>query len=312
MKAICIKSAEAKLKDIELLEIPETEVGETEVIVEIYSVGLNPADYRMVTEPGPVPRQFPFIIGSDFSGVVVKTGNKVKEFKIGDEVYGKPQIPNFGALVERFAIDQEFIIKKPKKISHSQASTIPVTFHTAYMNLVTKANLKPGQTVLILGGAGGVGSTAIQLAKEIGAKVIATGLTKDIPRINEIGADAVIDSQNCELDNITDKVDVMFDTVGLKAQAEAVHLVKDGGTIVSCAVIETDSSISNNKTLNFIQFEFAHGNGTAFELVNEMIEKGIYKPAFEKEVPFTAAAVEEALNSIWENRKTGRIVVKIK
>lgn len=312
MKALGIRSAQSKLEDIELLDFPIAEPAETEVQIEIHAVGLNPSDYRMTVEPGPVPRNFPFIAGSDFSGIVVKTGRSVTNFKVGDEVYGKPQIPNFGTLAQYYNIDQEFIIQKPSKISHSQAATIPVTFQTAYMNLITKAKLQPGQTVLILGGGGGVGSTAIQIAKEIGSRVITTGLTKDMARIQKLHADVAIDIQTESLNAFSEKVDVLFDTVGLNAQKDAIHLVKDNGVIVSCAVLEADSSISDNKTLNFIPFEFAHGNGKTCELANIMIEKGVYSPCFEKEIPFNKEALIQALTSIWTNTKTGRLVVKVK
>ncbi|MTV82723.1 NADP-dependent oxidoreductase [Secundilactobacillus folii] len=321
MKAIGVNTGTSRLKDLKVLDVPEKPVDKSEVKVAVYSAGLNPQDYRMVEVPDAkkadlVERPNPLIISSEFSGIVTEVGSAVTKFKVGDAVYGRPPLPIFGCLAEYVFIDQKFIAKKPQQINHSQAAILPVTFQTAYMDLVTKAGVKPGQTVLVLGGAGGVGSLAVQIAKDIGARVIATGLTKDMDRIKDLDVDVAVDSQKGELAKISEKVDIIFDTVGVKAQAEAIHLVKDGGCVVSCMVVNTDPSITDNSTITFIPFEFAQANEEALEFANKMVEKGDLDPVYTNEISFNSndviSEVKDALNAIWNNTKKGRTVVKIK
>ena len=312
MKALGLTEESYTLDAITELEVAEPDCKDNQVKVEVYSVGLNPSDYRMTVVPGPVPRNFPFMIGSDFAGKVTEIGKNVTKFHVGDDVYGKPQIPNFGTCAEYYVIDEELLCKKPAEVSYSQVCTVPVTFQTALMNLKRKADLKKDEYVLVLGGGGGVGSAAVQIAKNLGAHVWATGLSKDIEAIKKLNPEGIINTETDDLDKIPVRFDVMMDTVGLKAQQQVIGLMKDYGRIVSSAVIETDSSISDNKTLNFIQFEFAHGDGSDFELANELMASGEYVPSYETEHPFTAEGLKTALDRIWSNKKTGRQILKVK
>ena len=312
MKALGLKEEAYSLDALTELEVKEPVCGDDQVKVEIHSVGLNPSDYRMTVMPGPVPRSFPFMLGSDFAGKVVGIGKNVTKFNIGDDVYGKPQIPNFGTCAEYYVIDEELLCKMPSQISYSQVCTVPVTFQTALMNLQRKADLKKDEYVLVLGGGGGVGSVAVQIAKHLGAHVWATGLSKDIEGIQKLNPEGIINTETDDLSNIPVRFDVLMDTVGLKAQEQVIGLMKDHGRIVSSAVIETDSSISDNKTLDFIQFEFAHGDGSDFELANKLMEEGSYVPSYETEHPFTAEGLKTALDRIWSNNKKGRQIMKVK
>lgn len=322
MKALGISHEIDNLSQIEMLDIGIKEPVGSEVLVEVHSVGVNPADYRTLmirsmgqTEEelkkmGMLPRPLPVISGYDFSGIIQSVGPDVKDFKIGDEVYGRPHVPNCGAFCEFYTIDESLVAPKLKSISHSQAATIPIPFQTAYINLITKAHLKKSQSILILGGAGGVGNVAIQIAKEIGARVIATGLSKDVERLLKLDIDGIINIEDDNLDIVDEKFDVMFDTVGLNAQKQALHLIKDGGAVTSCVM--TDPSIVDNKTLVVCPWEFANGDGNMLKLANSLIEKGVYKPVYEKEYPFTADGYKTALENLWTNKKTGRQVLKLK
>lgn len=310
MKAIGILDETSGIDDLQFIETEKVNPKEDEVMVEVHRLGLNPSDYRMCS-PGPIPRKFPFIFGSDIVGMVVAVGKNVQRFQVGDVVYGKEQIPNFGGCQEFVTINQEFLVKKPERISMSQAATIPVTFQTAYMNLIKKGKLQANQKVLVLGGAGGVGSTAVQIAKEKGAVVYCTVLTHEVNRAKSIGADVVIDALTDDFTKMNDKMDLVMDTLGVKFQAEAYKVMREGATLVSCAA-DPDQALAGQYNVKAEPFEFAHGNMVELSLANEMIEKGVYHPMFAEEIDFNPKTISEALNRIKNGEHRGRIVVKIK
>lgn len=318
MKALGVNKATSLLEDIEILEVPEKPVGETDVMVEIHSAGINPADWRAIVQYAELskievtPRTYPFILGGDFSGVITKIGEKVQDFKVGDEVYGRLPMLSYGAMAEYVTIDQAYVNYKPASISHSQAATIPIPFDTAYLYLVKRAQLKPGQTILILGGAGGVGSMAVRIAKAIGARVIATGLTKDMPVLRELGVDIAIDSQKNELQQLNEKIDVMYDTVSIKAVQEAIGHMKDGGIVMAMTTDRLPESLTENETLKYHLFEVSTGSRKTLEVANELINSGSLMPVVERDIEFNAKAMAEAMSELYNNKKTGRFVLKIK
>lgn len=296
MKAIGQLIGDAGIDGITELVVEQTALGEHDVLVEVYRLGLNPSDYRMCL-PTPLPKSYPFIFGSDIAGVIKEVGNGVTRFRVGDAVYGKEQIPNFSGCKEFVTINQDLVSIKPEKISFEQAATIPVTFQTAYMNLVKKGGLKTGHSVLVMGGVGGVGSTAVQIAKDMGAKVYVTVLHSDVERAAALGADVIIDSENGKISDISERKDLVMDTLGLKFQAEAYPVMKDGATLVSCA--ETpDQELAGKYGVNASPFEFAIGNHIQLDIANEMIERDSYVPIYNETIEFSVDAIQDALHRI--------------
>ena len=175
MKAFILKHYGKKQKLL-LTEIAEPDVKETDILVQVYSAGVNLLDskirngeFKMI-----LPYKAPITLGHDVSGVVTKVGSKVSKFKKGDEVYARPADYRIGTFAEMISINENDAAMKPKNLSMAEAASIPLVGLTAWQALVEKANLKKGQKIFIQAGSGGVGTFAIQLAKHLGATIATT------------------------------------------------------------------------------------------------------------------------------------------
>src|ERR1044071_1702529 len=203
----------------EVLKYEDTlrpEPQDDEVLVRVMAAGVNPVD-GYVRKGMLSKRELdkrPIIIGYDIAGVVEKTGAKTTKFKAGDAVYAYLPIMRGGGYAE-FAIAKEGEMSlKPKKIDFEKAAAVPLAATTAWQALIDTAKLEKGQTVLIHGGSGGVGSFAVQIAKAHGAKVIATASTANQDLLKQLGADVTIDYTKQNFEDVAKDVDVVFDTVG--------------------------------------------------------------------------------------------------
>ena len=168
MKAFVISRYKGPL---EAMDVPEPVVGELDVLVHVRAAGLNQLDEKIRTGEFKqiLPYKFPLILGHDVAGVVLGVGAKVKAFKVGDEVYGRPRTDSIGSFAERITVPEADLAMKPASVSFEEAGSLPLVALTAWQALVERGNVQPGQKVLIHAGAGGVGSIAIQLAKHLGA-----------------------------------------------------------------------------------------------------------------------------------------------
>lgn len=322
MKALGVWEQAESFKDIVEMDMPVRPAGETEVVVEVHAEGLNPQDYRNlepfpagVDIPDALKPQYPAIAGFDFAGRVAEIGSGVTKFAVGDDVYGRFMPPISGAAAEYATIDQSLIAKMPSSISYAQAATIPTPFDTASWFMLHYGRVEPGQTALVLGGAGGVGSMAVMLAKHAGATVVASGLTKDMPALEASVADLAIDSQKGDWSKLEDKVDVVLNTVNERTLADAIPHVKDGGIVVAMTLAEgqiPEDVRQMNPTLSWVFFEVAPGSGEMLETANELVEEGTYVPAYEQEFEFSAQGYIEALAKLKDNKKTGRLVLKVR
>ena len=176
-------------------DAPRPAPGESDLLVRVHAAGVNPADawMRAGKLSSFVKNRMPLILGWDVSGVVEQVGKKVTRFKVGDAVFACMNLTIDGADAEYAIVPESYAAAKPAKLTHVQAAAIPLAATTAWQALVDNAKLEKGQTILIHGGAGGVGHFAIQIAKSRGAKVIATGSTKNQAFLRELGADIAID-----------------------------------------------------------------------------------------------------------------------
>jgi NADPH:quinone reductase-like Zn-dependent oxidoreductase len=209
------------------------------VLVRIKAAGVNPVDWKLREGymQQMMPLQFPSTLGMDFSGVIEKVGQEVSEFKQGDEVYGRASVMEggSGAFAEMALANADSIAHKPKTLSHEEAAGLPLVGVSAWQALVETIRLSNGQRILIHGGAGGIGTIAIQLAKHLGAYVATTVSTNDKEFVKEeLGADEVIDykTQNFE-DVLSNDYDAVFDTVGGETYKRSFKVLKRGGIIVS-------------------------------------------------------------------------------
>jgi alcohol dehydrogenase len=209
------------------------------ILVNVKAAGVNPADWK-IRDGGLqqlVPLQFPSTLGMDFSGVVkqVGEGNSTSDFKQGDEVYGQAGVINggSGAFAEMALANIESIAHKPKRLSHPESAALPSVGVSARWALRDDIGLSKGQKILIHGGAGGIGSIAIQLAKNLGAYVATTVSANDIQFVQELGADEVIDYQTQAFEDLVHDYDAVFDTVAGETYIRSFKVLKKGGIIVS-------------------------------------------------------------------------------
>jgi len=208
------------------------------VLVIVKAAGVNPADWKI--REGyfhqMVPLQFPSTLGMDFSGVIEKLGEGISDIKQGDEVYGQAGVltRGSGAFAEMALANADSIAHKPRTLSHEEAAGLPLVGVSAWQALVENIGLSEGQKILIHGGAGGIGSIAIQLAKHLGAYVATTVSTDDKEFAKELGANEAIDykTQTFE-DLLPHDYDAVFDSVGGETYSRSFKVLKKGGIIVS-------------------------------------------------------------------------------
>ncbi|PWA57837.1 2-methylene-furan-3-one reductase [Artemisia annua] len=203
-------------------DVPVPTINDDQVLVKVVAAALNPVDFKrrqgyIIATDSP----FPIIPGHDLAGIVVKVGSNVKSLKEGDEVYGDvmeralAEPKQFGTLAEYVPVDEKLLALKPKNLDFLQAAAIPLAIETAYEGL-ERAGFSEGKSILVMNGAGGVGSFAIQLAKHVfgASKVAATSSTGKIELLKSLGADVAIDYTKENFEELPDKYDVVYDCVG--------------------------------------------------------------------------------------------------
>jgi NADPH:quinone reductase-like Zn-dependent oxidoreductase len=215
-------------------DAPDPVAGPGDVVVEIHAASINGADPKVRLGNGRYKlTQFPHILGRDFSGIVSAVGAGVSDLKIGDAVFGVTEQGIEGTYAEKIVIKAALVAKKPASLGHAEAAALGLVSLTALTAIEDTAHLKAGETILIQGGAGGVAGFAVQLAKHIGAKVIATASANNLAYVKNLGADRAIDYNAQDFTTIGPVCDVVFDTVGGAAvRAGSYKVLKPGGRLV--------------------------------------------------------------------------------
>src|SRR5437763_1208008 len=215
--------------------MPRPEPKEDEILVRVIAAGVNPVDGMIRSGMFAKNQKLtsPMILGGDIAGVVEKTGDKITKFKKSDPIYAYLSLKNNGGYAEYAVAKEKEAAAKPKSISYNEAAAVPIVALTAWQALVDSAKLGAGQSVLIHGGSGGVGTFAIQIAKARGAKVFATASTPNQDLLKELGADVAIDYTKQKFEDVAKEVDVVLDSVGGDTLARSYGVVKRGGFIVS-------------------------------------------------------------------------------
>jgi len=212
---------------------PKPAVLPGQLLVEVYAAGVNPIDWKI--REGYIPLKFPATLGGDFSGVVADVGEDVSGFKKGLEVYGYASIlgGGSGSFAEFVSVDAKAMALKPKNITHVEAGALPLTGVSAWQSLVDHIGISRGEKILIHGGAGGIGSIAIQLARHLGVYVATTVSAKDMQYVKELGADEAIDYKNQKFEDMLHNYDAVFDTVGGETYIRSFKVLRKGSIIVS-------------------------------------------------------------------------------
>jgi NADPH2:quinone reductase len=310
MKAIIIERF-GGAETLQWKDMPKPIAQEGEVLIKVAYAGVNPVDWKVREGffKDRMPYEFPIILGWDVSGVVAEVGKDVHELKVGDEVFAYVRKPlvKWGAYAEYVAFDAKNVAKKPKGLSFAESAALPLVGLTAWQSLFDAAHLKSGESILIHGASGGVGSMAVQFAKNAGAKVIATASLPKHPYVRKLGADLVVDYKENFPEKIKEKVDVVFDTVGGEIFRKSLACLKSGGKIVS--ILEHLDPTEANKLGIAAFYVFVAPNGNELRSIARLIEEKKVVPPHIEEMPLKEAA--KAQEKLRSGEVLGKIVLRI-
>ena len=288
-------------------EVPRPEPKEDEVLVRVIASGVNPAD--PLTLSGKYAREWdthlPLIPGYEIAGIVEKTPAQVTTLKKGDAVYGYPTFG--GGWAEYVAVKEWEVAAKPKSLTFAEAASAPMDALTAWQALVSVAHLKPGQTVLIHGGSGGVGSFAIQIAKAQGARVFATASTTNQDLLKQLGADVAIDYTKTKFEDVAKDVDAVLDSVGRETLARSYGVVKKGGIVLDLVGRPDPAELEKHGIRGAAIWVRPDAKDLAE--IAQLIEAGKIKPVVTEVLPLSEAIAAERQAETHHTR--GKIVLRI-
>ena len=315
---------------LEPADVPTPTVGPHDVLVDIRAASINPLD-KMVRNgefKQLIKYQRPFVLGHDLSGVITKVGADVPGFKVGDEVYARPRDLRIGAFAEQVAIDADDIALKPASLSFEEAAAVPLVALAAWQALVEVANAQPGQKVLVHAGAGGLGSTVIQVAKHLGAHVATTAHTNDVDRARALGADEVIDLTQQDFTDLLSGYDVVLDSLGAASLEKSLIVLKPGGLAISVvgppdphfatqlgqplfkpvmAVLSRKIRRRARKLGVRYSFFFMRASGAQLTTLRALYDAGTLRPVLDRSFPFDRTL--DAIAYVEQGMAAGKIVV---
>jgi NADPH:quinone reductase-like Zn-dependent oxidoreductase len=285
--------------------VPEPK--ENEVLVRVIASGVNPADPLILG--GKYAKEFgthlPLILGYDMAGVVAKTGPNVTKLKVGDPVYA--YLLWGGGWAEYCVSNEGEAAIKPKSLNFTDAAAVPLAALTAWQALIDVGKIDKGQTALIHGGSGGVGSFAIQIAKARGARVIATASSANQDLLKELGADVAIDYTKTKFEEVARDVDFVLDPVGRDTLARSYSVVKKGGIIVTL-VSQCDQAQLDKHSIRGASL-FSHPDANELAEITKLIDEKKIRPVISQVLPLTDAAKADTQAETHHTR--GKIVLRI-
>src|SRR5678816_612185 len=312
MKAIILRDA-GSADYLEMTELPKPVLNDREVLIQSKAISINPVDAKVRIGKSlynELRSQNPFIIpGWDVSGIITQTGKSVTEFKAGDEVFGMVNFPGHGkAYAEFVAAPFEQIALKPAAITHDEAAAATLAALTAWQALVTNAKVSNGQKVVIQAASGGVGHYAVQIAKFLGAYVIATSSAANKDFIMSLGADEHIDYKKQSIDTVVTDADFVLDPIGGENIDPSLNAVKKGGTVIMLPSFfkEEIRVKANAKGVNGYYFS-VRSNGDDMRHLATLLENGIVRSHVSKRFSFDQ--MKEAHLQIESGRTVGKIIV---
>ena len=289
-------------------DAPMPMINPDDVLIKVFATSVNPIDWK-VREGARrgVDRKFPIILGWDVSGVIEKTGDDVQDYKVGDEVYARPDTSRNGTYAEYVAVRAGEIYFKPKTIDHLGSAAIPLAGLTAWQGIFDHGKLHAGQKILIHGAAGGVGTLAVQMAKWKGAYIIGTASEKNIEFLKELGADEVIDYHKENLEEKLNDIDVVFDTIGGETQTKSLQVLKPGGILVSTVGIK-DMDALKAKGIQGVQYG-AQSVPENLKQLADLIDAGKLKPVIAEVLPLKEIVKAHRLSEKGHTR--GKLVLQV-
>src|SRR5262249_51411375 len=290
-------------------DLPRPQPKDDQLLIRVIAAGVNPVDGMirsgMFDKEG--NRAFPIILGGDIAGVVEKIGSKIAKVKAGDPVFAYVSLDNNGGYAQYALTTERETAPKPKSITYVQAAAVPIVALTAWQALMDSAQLSPGQTVLIHGGSGGVGSFAIQIAKARGAKVIATASTANQDLLKELGADVAIDYTKQKFEDVAKDVDVVLDSVGKDTLARSYGVLRKGGFIVSI-VARPDQTELDKHGIHGAALS-VDPNSEELADIGKLIDQGKIKVIVSQTFPLSEA--KAAQEQVATGHTRGKIVLKV-
>jgi NADPH:quinone reductase-like Zn-dependent oxidoreductase len=333
MKALTFKRY-GKSPEIGFTDIPRPALKPDELLVQVHAAGLNPID-NMIPKGTFKPVlhfQLPATLGSDLAGVVIEVGTRVTRFKPGDAVFASLFDLGTGSIAEFAVVPEGAAALKPSNLDFVQAASIPMVGLTSWQALKERAGLRRGQKVFIPAGSGGIGTFAIQLGKQLGAKVGTTVSTGNVEMVRGLGADEIVDYKKQEFEKVLRGYDAVLGTVRGDAIEKSIAILKPGSKVVSL-IGPLDAAFARAKRLNFIltfvfglmsrkilrlarkrevdySFLFVRPDGNQLTEIGEFLKSERIRPVIDKVFPFEQA--KEALDYLALGRAKGKVVVRIK
>ncbi len=333
MKAFILDRYSEK-QQLRLGDMPEPVPGPDDVLVEVEAAGLNPLDSKIrdgAFKPI-LPYKPPLVLGHELAGTVVAIGANVRLVKVGDAIYARPRDGQIGAFAERITVREADLAPKPANLSMTEAAAIPLVGLTAWQVLIERAQIKPGQKVLIHAGSGGVGAFAIQLAKHLGATVATTASAANIAMVKELGADVVIDYRSQKFEEELSGYDVVLNSLDAATLEKSLKVLKPGGKLISISG-PPDPAFAQAQGLNVVlrlvlrllsagirrkakragvdySFLFMHADGKQLSRITKLIEEGVIRPVVDR--VFSFEKLNDAFAYVDTGRAKGKVVVTLK
>src|SRR5438093_1071790 len=313
--------------------VPGPIVGPRDVLVRVSAASINPLDKMVRNGEFKLLLKYktPFVLGHDVAGVVTRVGADVRYYKVGDEVYARPRDLRIGAFAEYIAIDHADIALKPNSLTMEESAAVPLVALAAWQTLADLARVKPGQKVLVHAGAGGLGSTVIQLAKHLGATIATTASGKDAELVRSLGADVVVDYSQEDFAELLSGYDIVLDSRGGENLEKSLTILKPGGQAIGVAGPPDPGFAEQLGAPKFLgvvmgllsrkirkqarklgvsySFLFMQANGAQLGELASLYDAGHLRPVIDKTFPFDQTL--EALAYVEQGRANGKVVITL-
>ena len=291
---------------------PRPEPARGEAVVAVHAASVTPDELTWeetwADGRGPTARdRTPIVPSHEMSGVVAKLGPGVTEVEVGDEVYGLIPFARDGAAAEFVSVPAEVLAHKPITIDHDAAASIPLAALTAWQALVDHAGLRADQHVLVHGAAGGVGSFAVQIAADLGARVTATARARDRTFVRGLGAADVVDYQHDRFEDHVEGVDVVLDPVGGPTQARSWTVLRPGGVLVSVAAPPDPDEAAQHQARGV--FFIVRPDARQLETIAELVDSGRITPIVDRVVPL--ADTRAAYEGLRVGHRQGKVILHV-
>ena len=296
--------------EIEVAEVDRPTLPDDSVMVEVHAAAINPIDWIVMEGQmkDMLDYDLPWIVGYDVAGVVTELGSSASKFSVGDRVFARADGMQAGTMAEYCAVKESDLAVQADRASHAQSAGVPLAGLTAWQALYDHGRLESGQRVLIHAGSGGVGTLAIQFAKNTGAFVATTASEQNRQLVTTLGADQFVDYSEERFEDVVEPCDLVFDMMGGDTLKRSFDVVKSGGRIVSIKGDAPDG-LAEERGVTFEQF-FMSPNGEQLAEIAALIQDGTVQPVVDSEFPL--ADVANAYERARSGDANGKVVVTVR